>query len=499
MTAAPFTSSNARAYRWGLWALAVVLTAYRVWVIGHLGIDTYVDEAYYWGWSQALDWGYYSKPPVIAGLMAVSIHVLGDNLLALKAPSLLLYPATALVIQHLGQRMFDARTGFWAGLAFLTLPLVSALGIFISTDAPLLFCWALGMLGLWHALHQPKGGLRIWLGIGVALGLGLMSKYTMAAFAGSALLALLAHPGGWRWLRTPGPWVAVLLGLTLLAPNLWWNAQHGFPTFQHTAEITRLAGEGGERGWHPAELLQFLGAQWVSMGALLGTLLVWALAHVLTLVRDTRFRYLLAFALPLLGLVGVQALTGRANGNWAAPIFVAACLMTMAYVLQAHAGRWRWAALAVAVNALSMGVLYHWPAVLQLADKPLTAKNDPFKRARGWSELVKGVAPYRQRHPDAVLMVDDRELMAQMVYGLRPAHYARWQPNPHIEDHYGLTVPYSSQTVGDVLLVLSDKTPAEAVVSHFEHAEQLGVVRSEVQSGLERRATVWLLRGFRGY
>ena len=52
--------------------IAVLLTAYRMWVIHHLGIDLYVDEAYYWGWSKALDWGYFSKPPVIAAMIAGS-------------------------------------------------------------------------------------------------------------------------------------------------------------------------------------------------------------------------------------------------------------------------------------------------------------------------------------------------------------------------------------------------------------------------------------------
>ena len=46
--------------------ITAILTAYRLWVIQHLGIDLYVDEVQYWTWSQALAWGYFSKPPVIA-------------------------------------------------------------------------------------------------------------------------------------------------------------------------------------------------------------------------------------------------------------------------------------------------------------------------------------------------------------------------------------------------------------------------------------------------
>jgi hypothetical protein len=52
--------------------IAAAIVLYHVAVLAHLDLDLDVDEAYYWGWAQALDWGYYSKPPLIAGLLAVS-------------------------------------------------------------------------------------------------------------------------------------------------------------------------------------------------------------------------------------------------------------------------------------------------------------------------------------------------------------------------------------------------------------------------------------------
>lgn len=477
---------------WLLPAIALALMLYRAWVILHLRIDPYVDEAYYWGWAQALDWGYYSKPPLIAALIALSETLFGDHLLALKAPSLILYPATALVIQQLGRRLFDQRIGFWAGLAFLSLPLVSALGLFVSTDAPLLFFWALGMLLLWHTL--ATGAVAGWIGIGVVAGLGLMSKYTMAAFIGSAFLALIAHPGGWRQLARPGPWLALVIAFMLFAPNLWWNWQHGFPTFQHTAEITRL---GGDRSLHPDELLEFIGAQWASFGLLLSLGLVSALLRLRSLWADTRFRFLLMFVLPLLLLVSAQALTGRANGNWAAPIFVAACVLTLAFLGKRQ--RWRFAAIAMALNlAMALGA-YHWPDLLQLAGQPASARLDPYKRARGWQELAEGVRPHLAAHPDAVLVGDDRELLAHLIYQLRPAHHARWQPVAHIKDHYGLTVPLTPQTTGPLLFVLSARTDPATLLPHFASARKLADIEVTVHPDLQRRASVWLMHGFRGY
>ncbi|ATE62303.1 ArnT family glycosyltransferase [Thauera sinica] len=493
--------SSASVPAWLLPVLALAFTAYRAWVILHLDIDPYVDEAYYWGWAQALDWGYYSKPPLIAGLIALCQALFGDGLLALKAPSLILYPATALLVQQLGRRLFDARIGFWAGLAFLTMPIVSALGLFVSTDAPLLFFWALGMLLLWRVLQS--GSSAGWLAVGVVAGLGMMSKYTMAAFVGSAFLALLAHPGGWRQLLRPGPWLALAAACAVFAPNVWWNWQHGFPTFQHTAEITRIGGTAAaDRGWKPGEFFEFLGAQWMSFGPLLAIALAWALLHLRRLWADTRLRFLLMLVLPLLVVVGVQALTGRANGNWAAPIFVGGCILVPAFLAQGGRGRWRLAVAAVVLNLLLAPLAYHWPDLLRAAGKELTARNDPYKRARGWQAFSEAVRPYLAQQspddPDPVLLSDDRELLAQLIWHLRPARYARWQPQAHVTDHYGLTAPLTPQT-GRRFLFVTDRADAGAIAARFGSADRLGEVDVAVYPKLHRRATVWLMRDFHGY
>ncbi|WP_065340610.1 ArnT family glycosyltransferase [Azoarcus olearius] len=492
----PAPAAAERALSRFFFGCVVLATAYRLAVLARLGLNPYVDEAYYWGWAQALDWGYYSKPPLIAALLALSERLFGDNLYALKAPSLMLYPATALVIHRLGCVLFDARTGCWAGLAFLTLPATSALGLFASTDAPLLLCWALALLLLWQAQRDER--IAPWLGLGVVTGLGLMSKYTMLAFAGSALLALLAEPAGRRRLASPGPWLALAVALAIFAPNLWWNAHHGFPTFQHTAEITRL----NARGWEPDELGEFLLAQWAAFGPLLALGLLLPLRAPRALWADARLRFLLVFVWPLLLVVSLQALTGRANGNWAAPVFVAGCLFVAA-TLQPQRARLLMAAVALNI-VLGLG-LYHWQDLLAAAGKPLTGRSDPYKRARGWDALVAAVRPHyeaaRTRDPDVILMGDDRELLAQLIYGLRPLRYARWQADAHIVDHYGLTAPLRADDRGSVLFASIRRDPAALaeVTRRFEQAQPLGEVDVALYPDFHRRASLWLLKGFKAY
>ncbi len=471
--------------------IAALLTAYRLWVINHLGIDLYVDEAYYWGWSQNLDWGYFSKPPVIAALIAASTAVFGNGIIAIKLPSLLIYPATAAVLYVLGKRLYSERVGFWAGLGFMSMPLVSALGLFVSTDAPLLLCWALALLFLLRALERD--GWRDWLACGAAIGVGLMSKYTMAAFLPSALLLLALDPQHRRWLARPQPWVAVLLAFAILTPNLYWNWTHDFPTFRHTADITRVG--HGERGWHPAQLGEFIGAQWLSIGPVLGILLIWALLKAPRLWRQPAHRTLLIFIVPLLALVSAQALTGRANGNWAAPIFVAACLLVPAVFV---AERRRWIVAGIVINLVGSLAAYHWPDIARATGIELTAKNDPYKRARGWINLADGVRPFVDAHPDTILVAEDRELIAHLVYRLHPAEYAAWHPGGTPVDQYQVVTTLSDKRGRDILYV-SRKADIPAIAEHFASSEKLGKVVVPIHQDFKREVYVFLLKDFQGY
>ena len=106
-------------------AIIVVVTLARVGVLMASNIGFHGDEAQYWSWSQDLAWGYYTKPPMIAWLIRAATVVCGDAEWCARAGSPLLHAGTSLFCALIAGRLFDSRTGFWAGLLFLTLPAVS--------------------------------------------------------------------------------------------------------------------------------------------------------------------------------------------------------------------------------------------------------------------------------------------------------------------------------------------------------------------------------------
>src|SRR4051794_35059566 len=146
-------------------------------------------------------------------------------------------------------RFYNRRTGFWAALAYATLPGVSLSAFLISTDAVLLPCWAAALYAFIRA--REPGSRGWWVVVGIAAGLGFLAKYAMAYWVLSALAYLLLVRGERRHLQ--GFLAATGLALLIWLPNLWWNWSHGFVSFLHVRANAAIAGPA----LHPNALFEF--------------------------------------------------------------------------------------------------------------------------------------------------------------------------------------------------------------------------------------------------
>lgn len=459
--------------------LLLAVTTYRVWVVATNGLNLYVDEAQYWYWAQHLDWGYYSKPPVIAAIIAATTAVCGDSEVCVRAGSLLLYPLSTWLLFLVARKLFDARVALMAALLFFTLPAVSLSSTLISTDVALFFCWTLALYAFVFALDSDA--LDDWILLGVALGLGMLSKYTMGIFLVSALVYVLVERR-FDLLRNPKAWAAVAVMLLMFAPNVWWNWQHGFPTFQHTADIA-AASTGGVLHWD--ELGEFLGGQFGVFGILLFPLLVW----VIFKGQVAHKSLLLSFALPFLLIISLQALFGRANANWAAPTYVAATLLMAAWLQ----GKWKMFTLAVVLNSV-LGLMVYHPA-------PLNAllKTDLQKRLKGWDSIGQQYLAIQQQYPDALLLADGRDVLSGLAYYARPQGLQgiSWNPKQQMRHHYDLVTTLDGKVGRDFLLVTPAALPG-GMVGYFQSVKPLGHLQANVHPSWKLDYNVFLLKSFKG-
>lgn len=489
-------------------ALAVVLTLYRIWLVNHIGFTVFYDEAQYWDWSRQLAWGYYSKPPMIAALIKLSTSVFGDGVAGVKLSSMLLYPAAAAFVGLLA-REFNPRAGVTAAALFLCMPITSLMGLFTTTDAPLLLFWAVASWALWRA--QTTDRLAWWAAVGLACGLGLLSKYTMAAFGISALAVLWLVPGPRTGLTRFGPWLSVALAVAVLSPNLMWNAANDFPTLKHTADITTRAHRSGG----VKEALEFL----VGQALLLGPLGAWWAWRGLRGVgrADTKDgvaapqgarAFLLLLTLPLIALAVAQAVKAHAHLNWAAPALVGLVVLS-ALALHTPAGEQRGKALkwVLVSNLVLAAIVAHAGDIAHVAGRPLPSRLDAFVRMRGWDQAfaqVRGQIPALSQPAGPIalptVLAEDRVLLTQSAYQWRDlnVHPVAWNPRGGMEDHYELTTKLRPEP-GRQWLLLTQTGDVGDITARFEHSQPAGQARIEVAPGrfIELHAT--LLSGFKGY
>ncbi|HEY4136177.1 MAG TPA: glycosyltransferase family 39 protein [Alphaproteobacteria bacterium] len=484
----------------GTLAVLAALTLLRVLYLYVYPFDLHPDEAQYWVWAQDLAFGYYSKPPMVAWLIAATTAVCGDGEAAVRIGAPLLHFLTALAVYGVGHRLFDRRVGFWAALLYATLPGVSFSSVVMSTDLPLLLFWAVGLYAYVRALQEKAW--RWWLLLGLAIGLGLLGKYAMIFFplsAGVHLALSRGRPNGWQW---PKALAALLLGVAIYAPNVIWNADNSFVSYAHTSDNANL---GSGHLFRLDSFFEFFGSQFGVFGPALFAALIVILLRRRGWLADARQRLLVAFVLPTLLIMLIEGFLSRANANWAAPAYVAGAVLVAAWALQANPRLWTGRALvasgSVVGHAGLIAVFLVFIAATFGRPDALPGKADPFKRVRGWHELGVAIDHVRNEYmPDATLLVDERKLMAETLYYVHPhpVQAYKWAPGPRIHDHFDLTRPYGT-TAPDHVLYVTERTDASEIISRFAQADLIAEVRTPIGVGRERVVQLYDLEGFKGY
>jgi hypothetical protein len=477
-----------RAYAsWALAAVAAITAARLIWLaVQSAGL--YPDEAQYWFWAQHPALGYYSKPPLVAWLIALTTAAFGDSEFAIRLSAPLLHGVAAGIVYAIAARLYDRRTGFWSALAYVTLPGVSVSAFIISTDAVLLPCWAAALYAFIRA-REPGGG-RWWLVAGIAAGTGLLAKYAMAYWLLSALGFVLLAPGERRYLRPllAATGIAVLIYL----PNLWWNWSHGFVSYLHVRDNAELAG----RLLHPTALLEFLGSQFGVMGPLFFAALIALVVHPRVLAEQ-RARLLATFTLPTLAMMLAISLLSRAQPNWAAPAYVSAIVLVVAWALDRG---WRgWVGVSIALNLAAAVIVFGTADALAAIGVAVPAKYDPLHRLRGWRDLGHSVEAMLATHPGLTLLADDRELLAALIYYVRPHPFSavEWNPIPGITDQWRLMNNIGNHR-GEDFLAVTVHGLVDEMQPDFAELTPLTTIATHSGPGGGTVYTVYIARGFRG-
>jgi 4-amino-4-deoxy-L-arabinose transferase-like glycosyltransferase len=378
------------------------------------------DESLYWLWSKHIAGGYYDHPPVNPLLIRLGTTLFGNTEFGVRVFNVLLALPASWAVWRSGAILFnDERVGATAALYF-NLTLVMAAGSLIATpDNAVVVATAFLLLTLVKLFASGRGAW--WLAIGVAFGIGMLSKYTTIFFGVSILAWLLLVPELRKWLLTPWPWIGGVVALAVFSPTLIWNAEHGWASVLY--QYNRLV----VHEWS----LRYFGEFFVTqMGLVTPPIFVLGCMGLVRLVKGDGGSYgarvlINAMIWPIALYFVWHTFHGRVEGNWPEPIHVAFVIAAAVAVERIKwDGAWArielWSRRLAVPVGLAIAACLYVQAVFGII--PL-GPVDPTARAlgAGWKELGIKMDEVRMRLGAPVVLTMNYGLTGWLAFYL-PSH-----------------------------------------------------------------------------
>jgi 4-amino-4-deoxy-L-arabinose transferase-like glycosyltransferase len=344
------------------------------------------DELYFLACGRRLAWGFVDQPPITPALARLSDALFPGSLVGLRLWSALAIGALVVLSAVTARELGAGRVG-QVGAAVLAACMLGLLlaGHLLSTETFDLLEWAVVTLFVVRIVRRAEP--RLWPVVGVAVGLGLENKWSIAFLVVGLLIGLLVTPQR-RVLWTP--WFAggVAIAFAIWLPNLMWQADHSWPQLEMIRAIRDDSMDAGATlAWFPLQVLitgPVVAIAWV--------------AGLVRLFRDEDVRSCRFVAIAYVVLAAVFAVSAGDKPYYVAGMYVP-LLGAGAAPLERWLARHRRGVAAPAVGlVLAATTLAFLPVALPVvslpafADSPINDVNPEMGEQVGWPALVTEVA-----------------------------------------------------------------------------------------------------------
>ena len=376
--------------------MLIFVAIYTLRFIISLSMGLMPQDAYYYYYSEHLDWCYYDHPPMVAYMLKVFSLILGKSALAVKLADFTISLLTFLTFHQLAKVFLSKTRALFAAILFGSTLLLSVVSVNTTPDVPLLFFWTLSLLFAAKAIRS--GHWLHWLLMGLCMGLSFTSKYTALFLpAGFVLFLLLSGPHrkqifSWKAL------LAVLFFGIGIFPVVYWNYSNDWASFAFQS-----SGRAGEIMEFKLQPLLFLGNLGTQLMLLIPVLFV---AMFIVLFKSTRryikagfktdpdFLFLMCFSLPILLFFFGVSTVYWVKLNWMMPGYLSAIILVAIYCRKKTLSYQLWTSLGL-----------HLLLAVQILFYPVNVKSDD--TWVGWAEFSEQADQRMQAHPDKFLFADD--------------------------------------------------------------------------------------------
>lgn len=247
----------------------VLFVHFLIWIIIFQLIDVHPDMADHWVWSRFLALGYYEHPPLVALTMRLATLIGGSNIITLKVGSVLFSVLILWTAYKTAELYFDKKSALIFILIIESTLYFTVGSTFWHIDQPYMICW---LLGLYIVGRYIKSGNINWIFLfGIVAGLGGLSKYTMILFPVCLLIWIVINKDARKLLVSWQTYAAALIALAIVFPNIYWNYQNDWITFNFVFEKGLTGSQHGEN------FIQFFSAQFLMFSLVYNIYFWWSL------------------------------------------------------------------------------------------------------------------------------------------------------------------------------------------------------------------------------
>ena len=415
-----------------------LLITFKIAAIYFTNFSLYGDEAQYWLWSQALDLGYYSKPPLLAWFLSGYTGLFGDSFVSLKMFPIIIYFFISFAIYKLNISLsISKNSSSLCAISFLIIPAASLSSFLISTDLLLLLFWTLSMMILLKV--RVTGSMLNFFLLGLFLGLAFLAKYAAVYFLLSLFLLIIIDKKTLGVFKNnpQGGLVFLISFLVVLMPNIYWNLNNGWITFSHTSDNANLQ----NLNLNFYEPLKFLGAQILMLSPILFFSFVVLIKYF---SFDFENKFLLIFSLPIILIVLVESFLVRANANWAAPALISIFILLFRLVNNKK------------LILVKINFFFNYLLVVFLFGSILVSSNSKvFDRVRGLDDFANELLIIIN---DKDLVVSDRIVYSNISYQIRNKSnrvFMPYQNDTPLTNHFQISSPLD-RVQKDVFFLIGD-------------------------------------------
>ena len=458
--------------------LILLILIFRIFSIFVSPLEISADEAQYWLWSQKFEFGYFSKPPMIAWLISISNFIFGDSISYIRLFSPIINFFTGVILFILFKEIFNKENynSLIVILIWLTMPIVGVGSFLISTDTPLLFFWSLSLLFIYYSIKNNR--LSFWLMAGLFSGLAVLSKYAGLFLLLGVILYNLFNKSKRHSLLNFG---AYIIGLIITScPSIIWNINNNFYTIRHLSDNAVI--DSPKYSLNGA--IQFLFDQIFVIGPIMFLVFILSIFSL-----NKKISWLIWFIFPVFILMTIQGFFSEANANWAASALPGICIFC-SFLLQKKK--------FFSISSISINIIFSITLIMVSIFGNITQfgpKSDPLRKLKGWQDLSEIIIDKSEKYKVNHFVVNRRGIAAPLIYYLRDSNIQiRLIPiESHPKNHYELNYSLKKNEAKKIILI-SEKNTLPVIWQDSMEVEKLATHIFDVSKNKKRELKFSLIK-----